>query len=133
MSRAQRSTARTVGAVLTAAVLALAGISLVAAPAAAIVIIPPGDLSPFGAPCTLDVHEIGQSRVLSWAAVAGAATYRVGFVGNGEVVGLAEITGTTFEHIGWAASECLEYVVVAYDAGGVRVCAAHVPRIGKCH
>src|SRR5688572_32480777 len=43
MSRAQRSTTRTVGVVLTAAVLALAGIPLVAPPAAAIgVIIPPG-------------------------------------------------------------------------------------------
>jgi hypothetical protein len=133
MPRAHRSPAATLGGVLSVSILALAGIALMAAPAAALgVIIPAGDLSPFGAPCTLAVQEINQSRMLSWEPVAGAAFYRVGYVTASGVVGLAELSGTSFEHIGWAANECLEYVIVAYDAGGVRVCSAHVPGVGKC-
>ncbi len=134
MPRAHRLTAVTARAVLSASILAFAGVTLPAAPAAAIgVIIPIGDVNPFGAPCTLALNEIGQSRMLSWDAVAGAAFYRVGYVTGEGVVGLAELQGTSFEHIGWAANECLEYVVVAYDGGGVKVCSAHVPQVGKCH
>ena len=134
MPRAHRSPVTTLGGVLSVSILAFIGIALTAAPVAALgVTIPTGDLSPFGAPCTLAVQEIGQSRMLSWEPVAGAASYRVGYVTASGVVGLAELSGTSFEHIGWEANECLEYVVVAYDGGAVRVCSAHVPGVGKCH
>jgi hypothetical protein len=133
MRRAHRSIVVAALSVRAASILALVALVVEAAPAAAIgVIIPIGDLNPFGAPCSLSLGENGQSRMLGWSPVAGAAFYRVGYVAGTEVVGLAELPGTSFEHIGWAANECLEYVVVAYDSGGVKVCSAHVPRVGKC-
>lgn len=93
------------------------------------------DLDRFGPPCTLTVNVTGSSdRLLSWDSVSGASTYWVGFRrcdGSNEV--LAIVTGTSYTHSGFDPEECLEYLLVAYDAGGTKVCAARADRVGtKC-
>lgn len=88
--------------------------------------IPINDFSDFTSPCTLNVSQQGSTRTLSWSAVSGASTYKVGYrLCNGKVEGLAEVTTTAYEHAGWDANQCLEYVMVAYDASANRICAAH--------
>lgn len=95
------------------------------------VLIPAGDVSPLSAPCDLTVTEAPNSRVLTWSPVAGAVNYKVGFIRNGEIVGLAETASTTYTHAGFDPNDCLKYVVVAYDGTGHRVCAA-AALVGKC-
>ena len=96
--------------------------------------IPPTDLDPFTSPCTLAVTENGSTRTLSWNLVLGAATYRVGRIPKGEteVDGLAEVTGTSYVDTTWVSNECYEYVMVAYDSSGDKVCSAHVENVGYC-
>lgn len=93
--------------------------------------IPEGDLSPLSAPCQLTVTESPSTRVLTWASVAGATNYKVGFIQGSEIVGLAETSNTTYTHSGFDPSACLRYVVVAYDGSGHKVCAA-AAQVGKC-
>ena len=69
---------------------------------------------------------------MTWAPVSGAVIYKVGFVRRLEVVGLAETSSTTYTHSGFDPGDCLDYVVVAYDGAGHRVCAARTYRIGRC-
>jgi hypothetical protein len=90
----------------------------------------PGELVSFTSPCTLSISQNGSVRTLSWSSVAGASTYKVGYRLGGSIVTLAEVTGTTYQHTGWSESDCLEYVLVACDAGGAKVCAAHVLIVG---
>jgi len=99
--------------------------------AAAVVTISEGDLQEFTGPCTLTVSESSAARTLTWTAVSGASSYKVGFRGH-VLVGLAETSGTTFVHSGFDTEDCLEYFVVAYDGTGRRICAAHAPLVGKC-
>jgi hypothetical protein len=100
--------------------------------ARAAITIPEGDLNPLSAPCSLTLSESNLERVLTWSAVSGAVSYKVGFIRRLEIVGLVETSATTTTHTGFSPEDCLEYVVVAYDGGGHRVCAARAPRIGKC-
>jgi len=95
------------------------------------VLIPESDVSPLSAPCQLTVTEAPDSRVLTWSPVSGAINYRVGYIRNGEIVGLAETASTTYTHAGFDPNACLKYVVVAYDGTGHRVCAA-AALAGKC-
>jgi hypothetical protein len=89
------------------------------------------DVESFGSPCSLSVAQNGSVRTLSWAAVSGASTYKVGYRLGGTIVALAEVTGTSYEHSGWSSGDCLEYLLVACDGGGGKVCAAHVPNVGS--
>jgi hypothetical protein len=95
------------------------------------VTIPEGDLSPLSAPCQLTVTESPTTRVLTWSQVAGATSYKVGFIRGSEIVGLAETSNTTYTHSGFDPGSCLQYVVVAYDGSGRKVCAA-AAQVGKC-
>ena len=105
---------------------------LCGAPTAHAVTILPGELEYFGAPCTLSLTQNGSVRTLSWSAVAGASTYKVGYRIGGTIVALAEVSGTSYDHKGWSASDCLEYVMVACNGSGEAICAAHVPNVGSC-
>jgi hypothetical protein len=96
------------------------------------VTIHPGELESFGVPCALSVSQSGSVRVLSWSPVSGASTYKVGYRLQGAIYALAEVTGTSYEHTGWSPSDCLEYVMVACDGSGTKICAAHVPNVGSC-
>ena len=96
------------------------------------VTIEPDEIAEFSAPCMLFVSENGATRTLSWSGVTGASTYKVGYrLPNGTIVTLAEVTNTSYEHIGWAWGDCLEYLLVACDGSGLKVCAAHVPDVGS--
>jgi chitodextrinase len=99
--------------------------------AIATVTIPEGDLSEFNGSCTVSVTESPSSRTLAWTSVPGAASYKVGYRSQ-DLVGLAETSATTFVHSGFNPDACYEYVVVAYDGAGRRICAGHAPRVGKC-
>ena len=101
-------------------------------PSRATTTIPEGDLNPLNAPCSLTISESGDQRLLSWSPVAGVVVYKVGFIRRLEVVGLAETSATTYTHLGFDDEECLDYVVVAYDGTGHRVCAARAQRVGRC-
>ncbi len=102
-------------------------------PLAGAVNIPVEHLDPASAPCGLTVTENGSTRTLQWSLVSGATSYKVGYRRcNGEVVGLAELPFTSYDHVGWTG-ECLDYVVVAYDAKGCKVCAAVVENFGGCN
>jgi hypothetical protein len=90
----------------------------------------PGELESFSSPCTLSISQNGSVRTLSWGSVAGASTYKVGYRLAGSIVTLAQVSGTTYDHTGWSGSDCLEYVLVACDGSGAKVCAAHVPNVG---
>jgi hypothetical protein len=114
-------------------VLAAALTGLGVPPATAVVTIPEGDLNPLTAPCSLTLTESNQLRVLTWGAVAGAANYKVGLIRGAEVIGLAETSGTTYTHSGFDPGDCVQYVVVAYDGAGQRICAAQAPLTGRCH
>jgi len=92
----------------------------------------PGEIENFSSPCSLSLSQNGSVRTLSWGTVAGASTYKVGYRVGGSIVTLAEITGTTYEHTSWSSSDCLEYLLVACDGSGSKVCAAHVPNVGNC-
>jgi hypothetical protein len=92
--------------------------------------IPVQDLESFTSPCTLSVSQNGSVRTLSWSAVSGASSYKVGYRTGGTTVGLAELSGTSYDHTGWDPDACLEYVLVAYDSGGAKICAAHVENVG---
>ena len=96
------------------------------------VTIHPGELESFGVPCALSVSQSGPVRVLSWSPVSGASTYKVGYRLQGAIYALAEVTGTSYQHTGWSPSDCLEYVMVACDGSGTKVCAARVPNVGSC-
>ena len=91
----------------------------------------PGELENFTSPCTLSLSQNGSVRTLSWSSVTGASTYKVGYRIGGSIVTLAEVSGTNYEHTGWNASDCLEYVLVASDGSGAKVCAAHLPNVGS--
>lgn len=93
--------------------------------------IPEGDLNQLSFPCQLSVAESPSSRVLTWASVGGAVTYKVGFIRGAEIVGLAETANTTYTHSGFDPEACLRYVVVAYDGTALKVCAA-ATLAGKC-
>ena len=108
----------------------LAVLLILSAPVAHAITILPGELEHFGSPCTLSFSENGSVRTLSWSSVAGASTYKVGYRTGTSIVALAEVTGTSYQHTGWSASDCLEYVMVACDGSGTKVCAAHVPNVG---
>jgi hypothetical protein len=106
-------------------------LSLALADNASATTLPADDLQSPGPPCALSVSDIGSARTLSWSSVSGASSYKVGYRrGNGTIVGLAEITLTSYVHTGFDPNECLEYVMVAYDSGGTRICSASVPNIG---
>ena len=92
--------------------------------------IPVGDLEDFGFPCTLSLTQSGSVRTLSWSAVSGASSYKVGYRAGGTTVGLAELSGTSYDHTGWDPDACLEYVLVAYASGGAKICAAHLENVG---
>lgn len=92
--------------------------------------IAPEDLESFASPCTLSLDQAGSVRTLSWDAVSGAATYKVGYRMGTEITELAELTGLSYEHTGWNPGDCYEYVLVAYDGGGVKVCSAHIENVG---
>ncbi len=85
----------------------------------------PGEIEHFGSPCTLSISQSGSVRTLSWSTVLGANTYKVGYRLNGSIVALAEVTGSSYDHVGWSGSDCLEYVMVACDGSGMKICAAH--------
>jgi hypothetical protein len=104
-------------------------VGLSAATAHAIAILP-GEIESFGAPCTLSLSQNGSVRTLSWSAVSGASTYKVGYRLGGTIVTLAEVAGTSYEHVGWSSGDCLEYVMVACDGSGTKVCASHIPNVG---
>lgn len=111
----------------------IAIVLLLTASLAFAVAIPEDELEPFGYPCDLTVTEIDNTRTLSWPAVSGASTYKVGRIPAGKSVeGLAEVTGTAYNDVSWDSSECYEYVMVAYDSGGNRICSAHVENVGQC-
>jgi len=75
----------------------------------------------------------GSLRKMGWGAVSGASSYKVGYRRcNGTIVGLAEVTGLSYDHVGWNSNECLEYVMVAYDSSGNDVCAASAANVGNC-
>ena len=94
--------------------------------------IPVGDLEP-RSPCTLSIVQEGSLRKMGWGAVSGASSYKVGYRKcDGTIVGLAEVTGLSYDHVGWNSNECLEYVMVAYDSGGNDVCAASAANVGNC-
>ena len=94
--------------------------------------IPADDLEP-RSPCTLTIEQDGSVRKLSWGAVSGANSYKVGYRRcDGTIVGLAQVTGLSYDHVGWNSNECLEYVMVAYDSGGNDVCAASAANVGNC-
>lgn len=125
MSRSSSSRA------LTALAVLFVSISPLVVDVAHAVYIPLDDIDPFNSPCTLDVSQQGSTRTLTWSAVSGASTYKVGYRQcDGTVVGLAEVTATTYDHTGWNANECLEYVMVAYDSSGQRICSAHKLNVG---
>lgn len=95
-------------------------------PTAQAVTIPEDDMDPFTGPCSLTIEETTGGRLLSWDAVSGSSVYVVGYrTCDGVVVGLAELVGTSFRHAGSDRNACLEYVVVAYDRRGVKICSAH--------
>ena len=95
------------------------------------VTIEPTEISSFTSPCTLSISQDGSVRTLSWSAVSGASSYKVGYrLPNETIVALAEVTSTSYEHTGWTSGDCLEYVLVACDGSGSKVCAAHLPDVG---
>jgi hypothetical protein len=118
--------------------LAVLWISLVVMVGAAIpsvahaVTILPDELENFGTPCTLSVSQNGSVRTLSWSVVSGASTYKVGYRLGSSIIALAQVSGTSYDHTGWSASDCLEYVMVACNGSGAKVCAAHVSNVGSC-
>lgn len=102
-------------------------------PAQAAPTIPEGDLQFFGSGCSLAVLEGGSSRSLTWPSVAGASSYKVGYREcNGTIVGLAEVTGVSYTHTGWSPNACLEYICVAYDSSGNKICAGHCYAGNSC-
>jgi hypothetical protein len=99
--------------------------------AAQAITIEPDDIENFSSPCNLSISTNGSVRTMSWSSVSGASTYKVGYrLGDGTIVALAEVTTSSYEHSGWSSGDCLEYVLVACDGGGSKVCAAHVPNVG---
>jgi len=95
------------------------------------VTIEPTEIESFSSPCTLSVSQDGSVRTLSWSSVSGASSYKVGYrLPNGTIVALDEVTNTSYEHMGWTPGDCLEYVLVACDGSGSKVCAAHLPDVG---
>lgn len=93
--------------------------------------IPMDDVQDFETPCALGLEEVGPVRTLTWSSVSGASSYRIGYrTCDGTIVGLAEVPVTTYAHVGWDAAECLEYLMVAYDSAGKKVCAAHILNVG---
>ena len=88
------------------------------------------DLVTFSVPCTLSVSQNGSVRTLSWSSVSGASSYKVGYRTGGTITGLAELSGTSYDHTGWDPNQCLEYLLVAYDSGGAKICSAHVENVG---
>jgi len=90
----------------------------------------PGEIEDFGSPCSLSLSQNGSVRTLSWSSVAGASAYKVGYRLGGSIVTLAEVSGTSYQHLGWSSSDCLEYLLVACDGGGGKVCAGHLPNVG---
>jgi hypothetical protein len=92
----------------------------------AVTTIPEDDMDPFTGPCSLAIAETTGGCQLSWDAVSGTSYYVVGYrTCDGVTVGLAELAGTSYEYTGHDPSACLEYVVVAYDGSGVKICSAH--------
>jgi hypothetical protein len=91
------------------------------------------DLEPFGPPCTLSVTENGQGRLLGWGAVSGASFYRAGRIPAGSALeDLVETSGRSFLDTTYDPDACYEYVVVAYDANGDKICSARVTDVGDC-
>jgi hypothetical protein len=102
------------------------------APAPASPTITEGDLQDFDPGCSLTILDSGSIRSLTWASVAGAVSYRVGYREcSGRIVGLAEVTETSFSHTGWSPNACLQYVVVACDSSGSKICAGRA-QAGPC-
>ncbi len=110
--------------------LSLIVLSLILVLPAGAVTIPEWEIEDFQSPCTLSLSQSGSVRTLSWSAVSGASSYKVGYRTGGTITGLAELTGTSYDHTGWDPDACLEYVLVAYDSGGAKICAAHVENVG---
>jgi len=93
--------------------------------------IDPQEVVAFTSPCDLDVSQDGSIRTLSWSGVSGASTYKVGYrLGSGSIVTLAEVSSTSYEHSGWDSATCMEYLLVACDGTGNKICAAHEPNWG---
>lgn len=88
-----------------------------------------------GPPCTLNVVQTGNSdRLLSWDSVSGASQYLLAFRRcDGSSQLLAIVTGTSYTHSAIDPGECIEYLLVAFDASGTKVCSARTDRVGtKC-
>ena len=90
---------------------------------------PEWEVEDFTAPCAMQVTQAGPVRTLSWVAVPGGATYRVGYRIGSVVTVLAQLPGTSYDHVGWDPNACFEYLVAAYDGGGW-ICSAHVLNVG---
>lgn len=95
--------------------------------------IPAEDLDPLRIPCLLTVTQTGTDRLLEWSSISGATFYRVGYRQcSGVIVGLAELSTTSYVHSGWSSSDCLDYVMVAYDSNAKNICAAIAEDVGGC-
>lgn len=115
---------------MISSIVVLVAVVLSASTASA-VNIPPDHLDPFSLPCVINITEMGSSRLIVWDSVTGASSYKIGYRRcDGTIVGLAEVMDTSYVHIHENTDECLEYVMVAYDSNGVRVCSAHVTGVG---
>ncbi len=119
-------------AVYVPAILTL--VALVAAVTVQAITYSEDDYDRTGPPCTLSVVQTGSSdRMLSWDSVSGASQYLLAFRGCGSSQLLAIVTGTSYSHSGFDPGECIEYLLVAYDASGTKICSARTDPVGtKC-
>jgi hypothetical protein len=95
-------------------------------------IIPVDDLDPMRSPCSLTLSQSDLTRTLQWSAVPGATSYKIGYrTCDGTLIGIAEVTGTSYFHVGWNPGECMDYVMVAYS-GNENICSAIREDSGNC-
>jgi hypothetical protein len=92
--------------------------------------IPERELEDSTGPCLFSVTQDASVRTLTWSPFPGASSYKVGYRIGSSITGLAELSGTSYEHTGWDPQACLEYILVAYDSGGANICWAHVENVG---
>ncbi len=97
--------------------------------------IPWDDAMDPAAPCVLTVTEAGSNRTCAWSSVSGADHYKVGRYKNtteGVVDHLATVSNLSYVDSTWNSSWCYDYVVVAYDSAGDKICSALVTEVGSC-
>ena len=108
-------------------------VSLISASSLFAADIPQQDLEEFDEPCSMALQQVMGVRVITWDAVSGASSYRVGRVSTGSgIETLADTSNLTFNDTTWSTTTCYDYVVVAYDASSVKICAAIVEEVGNC-